>query len=378
VTPPTATLPAPGMRLAHDSLGEVAVPEGALWGAQTERARGNFRISTEHMPEALLLALAQVKRAAALSNQTLGLLPVPRAQAIVQAADEVMAGQHAEAFPLRVWQSGSGTQTNMNMNEVLAALATQRMALAGDQTAPVHPNDEVNLGQSTNDIFPTAMHLATLATLHAVLLPALHALRSTLAGKAEAFAQIIKIGRTHLQDATPLTLGQEMSGWVAQLDHAEQAIRLSLPALHELAVGGTAVGTGLNTDPRFGAMVAAQLATDTSWPLRVTANHSAAQASHDAMVGTHGTLKTLAVALTKIANDVHWLASGPRCGLGVAGAAGQFELNACKPLMAHVMLQSVRLVTALNPHIGYDKAALALGLVSAEQFDEWVRPEGMV
>jgi len=321
--------------------------------------------------------------AAALSNQTLGLLPVPRAQAIVQAADEVMA-----------------------------ALATQRQALTdGDDVKPVHPNDEVNLGQSTNDVFPTAMHLATLATLHAVLLPALHALRSTLAGKAEAFAQIIKIGRTHLQDATPLTLGQEMSGWVAQLDHAEQAIRLSLPALHELAVGGTAVGTGLNTDPRFGAMVAAQLATDTSWPLHVTANHFAAQASHDAMVGTHGTLKTLAVALTKIANDVHWLASGPRCGLGVAGAAGQFELNACKPLMAHVMLQSVRLlgdamasfdvhcaqgiepdreriadwlgrslmlVTALNPHIGYDKAALALGLVSAAQFDEWVRPEGMV
>jgi fumarate hydratase class II len=297
-------------------------------------------------------------------------------------------------------------------DEVMAALATQRQALTdGDDVKPVHPNDEVNLGQSTNDVFPTAMHLATLATLHAILLPALHALRSTLAGKAEALAQIIKIGRTHLQDATPLTLGQEMSGWVAQLDHAEQAIRLSLPALHELAVGGTAVGTGLNTDPRFGAMVAAQLATDTSWPLRVTANHSAAQASHDAMVGTHGTLKTLAVALTKIANDVRWLASGPRCGLGVAGAAGQFELNACKPLMAHVMLQSVRLlgdamasfdvhcaqgiepdreriadwlgrslmlVTALNPHIGYDKAALALGLVSAAQFDEWVRPEGMV
>ncbi|WP_417067738.1 class II fumarate hydratase [Niveibacterium terrae] len=457
------------VRIESDSFGEIAVPAEALWGAQTQRSLENFRISTEKMPEALLIALVRIKRASAQVNGELGLLDEGRAAAIVAAADEVLSGAHREAFPLSVWQTGSGTQSNMNVNEVLANLASELLGGGRGAARCVHPNDHVNLGQSSNDIFPTAMHVAAAAGLTEALLPALDALGATLAGKSSAFADIVKTGRTHLQDATPLTLGQEISGWVAQLEHCGREIRASLDAVHELAVGGTAVGTGLNTDPRFGAAVAARLAADTGQPLRCAANRFAALAAHDALVSAHGALKTLAVALIKIANDVRWLASGPRCGLGelripenepgssimpgkvnptqcealvmvccqvlgndvalgIAGASGNFELNVCKPLIAHNFLQSVRLladamasfdahcargiepdreriaqqlahslmlVTALSPHIGYDRAAeiarhahrqglslrdaaLALGHLSAEQFDAWVRPEKMV
>jgi len=417
----------------------------------------------------LLEALARVKRSAALVNGELGLLDAERAQAIADAADEVLAGAHAGAFPLSVWQTGSGTQTHMNMNEVLANLASERLGGGRGDARRVHPNDHVNLGQSSNDIFPTAMHVAAaLAVTHA-LLPALAALRATLDGKSSAFADIVKIGRTHLQDATPLTLGQEMSGWVAQLALAEQGVRVSVDGLLALAAGATAVGTGFNTHPEFGQRVAARLAHDTGLPFRRAANSYAALAGHEALMAAHGALKTLAGALMKIANDVRWLASGPRCGLGelvlpenepgssimpgkvnptqcealtmvccqvmgndvalgIGAASGSFELNVFKPLIANNFMQSIRLltdamasfdvhcargiepdrariadllsrslmlVTALSPHIGYDRAAalahhahanglslreaaLALGAVSAEQFDEWVRPERMV
>lgn len=456
-------------RMEHDSMGDIAVPFAALWGAQTQRSLLHFHISSERMPPALLLALAQVKRACAQVNGELGLLDAPVASAIAQAADEVLAGLHTDAFPLSVWQTGSGTQTNMNMNEVLANRASELLGGERGNARRVHPNDQVNLGQSSNDIFPTAMHVAALTGFTHGLLPALRALQTTLAAKAAAFNGIVKIGRTHLQDATPLTLGQEMSGWVAQLQHADQAISASLDALQELAVGGTAVGTGLNTHPQFGARVAQQLTLDTGLPLRCAANRFAALAAHDALVGAHGALKTLAVALMKIANDVRWLASGPRCGLGelhlpenepgssimpgkvnptqceamtmvccqvmgndvalsMGGAMGNFELNVFKPLIIHNFLQSTRLlgdamasfdvhcargmepdrariatllerslmlVTALTPHIGYDRAAniakhaqangltlkesaVALGTVTAAEFDAWVRPEHMV
>ena len=300
------------VRMESDCLGEIAVPAEALWGAQTQRSLEHFRISTEKMPEALLMALARVKRACAQVNGELGLLDEGRAAAIVAAADEVLAGAHREAFPLSVWQTGSGTQSNMNLNEVLANRASERLGGGRGAARCVHPNDHVNLGQSSNDIFPTAMHVAAAAGLTDALLPALAALRATLAEKSSAFADIVKTGRTHLQDATPLTLGQEISGWVAQLEHCERAIRSCLDAVHELAVGATAVGTGLNTDPRFGIAVAAQLAADTGLPLRCAANRFAALAAHDALVSAHGALMTLAVALIKIANDVRWLASGPR------------------------------------------------------------------
>ena len=456
-------------RMERDSMGEIAVPVDALWGAQTQRSLEHFAISTERMPDALLMALARIKRAAARGNAELGLLGAPLAEAIVQAADEVLAGAHPTAFPLSVWQTGSGTQTNMNLNEVLANRASELLGGGRGENRQVHPNDHVNRGQSSNDIFPTAMHVAACLGLNEALLPALDALHATVQSKAQAWADIVKIGRTHLQDATPLTLGQEASGWAAQLAHARRAIAQTLPPLYELAVGGTAVGTGLNTHPQFGERVAAALATETGLPFGVAANRFAALAAHDALVSAHGALKTLAVALVKIANDVRWLASGPRCGLGelqlpenepgssimpgkvnptqcealtmlcaqvmgndvalsVGGAAGNFELNVFKPLIAHGFLQSVRLladgkrsfehhcvqgiapdrariaslmaqslmlVTALNPHIGYDnaariakrahaqgctlrEAALALGLLTAEQFDAWVRPDQMV
>jgi fumarate hydratase class II len=456
-------------RIEKDSMGEVAVPAAALWGAQTQRSLEHFHISTERMPQPLLMALARVKRACAQVNAELGLLDATTAAAIGQAAGEVLAGEHPDAFPLSVWQTGSGTQTNMNMNEVLANRASEVLGGSRGQGRRVHPNDHVNLGQSSNDIFPTAMHVAAAATVTYDLQPALRALRATLDAKASSFAGIVKIGRTHLQDATPLTLGQEMSGWVAQLDHADRAIGACVGSLVELAVGGTAVGTGLNTHPEFGERVAARLAAETGLPLKCAPNRFAALASHDPLVNAHGALKTLAVALMKIANDVRWLASGPRCGLGelhlpenepgssimpgkvnptqceamtmvccqvmgndvalgVGGASGSFELNVFKPLIAYDFLQSVRLltdvmasfdvhcargieadrariaellekslmlVTALSPHIGYDRAAqiakyahanamslreaaLALGAVSAEEFDQWVRPERMV
>ena len=460
---------APATRTEHDAFGAIEVPAQALWGAQTQRSLVHFRISTERMPEALLMALARIKRVAARVNGELGLLDAPLAEAIVLAADEVLAGAHPDEFPLSVWQTGSGTQTNMNMNEVLANRASELLGGGRGPERVVHPNDHVNLGQSSNDVMPTAMHVAACIAIESDLLPSLRALRATLAGKSAAFADIVKIGRTHLQDATPLTLGQEFSGWVAQLDHAGRAIGAGLAPLHELAIGGTAVGTGLNTHPQFGERVAAGLAEDTGSPFVRAANLFAALAGHEAMVSSHGALKTLAVALLKIANDVRWLASGPRCGLGelrlpenepgssimpgkvnptqcealamactqvmgndvalsIGAASGQFELNTAKPLIAHNFLQSVRLladgmasfdahcargiepdrariaallsqsmmlVTALSPHIGYDRAAaiakkahadglslreaaLASGAVSAEQFDAWVRPETMV
>ncbi len=455
-------------RLESDSMGSIAVDHAALWGAQTQRSLTHFHISTERMPVELLIALAQIKRVGATVNSALGLLDGATANAICRAADAVLTGAHWDAFPLAVWQTGSGTQTNMNMNEVLASLASE--ALGGTRGAArlVHPNDHVNLGQSSNDIFPTAMHVAAVSALHNHLLPALRAMQATLAQKAADFSGIVKIGRTHLQDATPLTLGQEISGWVAQLHHADHAITASLPALLALAVGGTAVGTGLNTHPEFGLRVASHLAQETGLPFQCADNRFAALACHDPLVQAHGALKTLAVALMKIANDIRWLASGPRCGLGelhipenepgssimpgkvnptqceavtmvccqvmgndvaigIGGAMGNFELNVFKPLIAHNFLQSVRLladamasldayclqglepdrpriadllarslmlVTALAPHIGYDRAAqiakhahasgatlrdaaLALGFVSAAQFDEWVRPEKM-
>jgi fumarate hydratase class II len=455
-------------RIEHDSMGDIAVPARQLWGAQTQRSLQHFAISTERMPIALLHALARVKRAAAVVNVQLGLLDAAVAQAIVQAADEVLAGQHDGEFPLAVWQTGSGTQTNMNMNEVLANRASQLLGGPVGMQRLVHPNDQVNRGQSSNDVFPTAMSVACVQTIVQSLLPALAALHATLLSKSEAFADVVKIGRTHLQDATPMTLGQEISGWAAQLRHAQAHVQAALPHLRELALGGTAVGTGLNTHPEFAVRVAAELDRDTGLGFITAPNKFEALAAHDAIVHAHGALKTLAAALMKIANDVRWLASGPRSGLGeisipenepgssimpgkvnptqcealtmaccqvfgndvainLAGASGNFELNVYKPVIAHNMLQSVRLladamhsfdlhcaqgitpertrmaellqrslmlVTALNPHIGYDRAAeiakrahrngstlreaaVASGHLTGEQFDAWVRPERM-
>ena len=460
-------------RTEHDSFGAIEVPKDCLWGAQTERSRQHFHISTEKMPTELILSLALVKHACTFANRELGLLPVAKAAAILAAADEVLAGKHGNEFPLSVWQTGSGTQTNMNMNEVLANRASELMGGARgglpNEGRLVHPNDDVNFGQSSNDIFPTTMHVAASQGVVYQLLPALRRLRETLAKKSDAFATIVKIGRTHLQDATPITLGQEFSGYVAQLAHAETALTLSLGGLFELAVGGTAVGTGLNTHKEFGQRVAIELSKHSKLPFTSAANKFAALAGHEPMVAAHGAMKTLAVALNKIANDVRWLASGPRSGLGeisipenepgssimpgkvnptqceamtmicaqvfgndvaisFGAASGNFELNVYKPLIAHNFLQSVRLladgmksfeehcvrgiepnreriaelldrslmlVTALTPHIGYDKAAeiakkahqerstlkqaaLALGYVTEKKFDLWVKPETMV
>jgi len=419
----------------------------------------HFHISSERMPTELVTALAAVKRACAVVNRDLGKLDGKKADAIIAAADEVIAGKHPDEFPLSVWQTGSGTQSNMNMNEVLANRASELLGGVRGETRLVHPNDDVNQSQSSNDIFPTAMHVAACVGVATHLFPALHHLRATLEGKVTEFADIVKIGRTHLQDATPLTLGQEFSGYVAQLSHAEMAIIATLAATSELAAGGTAVGTGLNAHPEFGARVAAELASHYGLPFKTAPNKFAALASHDALVSAHGALKTLAAALMKIANDVRWLASGPRSGLGeltipenepgssimpgkvnptqcealtmlcaqvfgndvainIGGACGNFELNVFKPLIAHNYLQSVRLltdgmasfdehcaqgiaanrdriadlmerslmlVTALAPHIGYDRAAkiakqahhdgttlkqaaLALGYVTEAQF----------
>ena len=372
-------------RTESDSMGPIQVDESRYWGAQTERSRQNFKIGGERMPPELIRALAQVKRAAAKINHEHGLLDAKLQQAITAAADEVIAGKHAGEFPLVVWQTGSGTQTNMNVNEVIAGRANELLGGKRGGKTPVHPNDHVNMSQSTNDAFPTAMHLAAVEQVEGKLIPAVLALRETLAGKADAFADIVKIGRTHLQDATPLTLGQEISGWVSQLDHGVLAIRHTLPELYELALGGTAVGTGLNAHPEYAQKVAAELATLTQKPFVSAPNKFQALASHDALVALHGALKTLACSLTKIANDVRWLASGPRCGIGellipenepgssimpgkvnptqceamtmvcaqvlgndvtvgIAGASGNFELNVYKPVIAYASLQSVRLL----------------------------------
>ena len=457
------------IRMERDTFGEIAVSNTSLWGAQTQRSLHHFDISTERLPHELLMALALVKRCAAVVNRELGVLDPKKAEAIVAAADEVLAGRHDTQFPLSVWQTGSGTQSNMNMNEVLANRASVLMGGEVGEARLVHPNDDVNRGQSSNDVFPTAMSVAALQAIEGHLLPALATLRETLASKSAAFADVVKIGRTHLQDATPLTLGQEISGWVAQIDHGIRHLRTTRPHLRELALGGTAVGTGLNAHPEFGTRVAAELARATGLAFESAPNKFEALAAHDAMVFAHGALKTLAASLMKIANDVRWLASGPRSGLGeisipenepgssimpgkvnptqcealtmlacqvmgndvavnLAGASGNFELNVYKPVIIHNLLQSVRLladgarsfeehcargieadreriaelvqrslmlVTALNPHIGYDKAAqiakrahkeglslreaaLGSGWVTAEQFEQWVRPQDMV
>jgi len=454
-------------RTETDSMGAIEVETARYWGAQTERSRRHFHIGTERMPPELIRALAEVKQAAATVNHALGGLDADRARWIHDAAQEVIDGKLAGEFPLSVWQTGSGTQTNMNVNEVIANRANELAGGTRGTKTPVHPNDHVNLSQSTNDAFPTAIHLAVVDQLETRLIPTLAALRGTLEAKRDAFADIIKIGRTHLQDATPLTLGQEIGGWVAQLEYALGLIGAARPL--ELALGGTAVGTGLNSPPGFAARAAAELARSTGRPFVTAPNKFAALAAHDALVACHGALKVLACALTKIANDVRWLASGPRCGIGeltipenepgssimpgkvnptqcealtmvcalvlgndvaigVAGASGNFELNVYKPLLAHVLLQSIRLladamasfdehcargiepdraeierklqrslmlVTALAPHIGYDgaaqvakrahadgtsleEAAIALGLVTAVEFAAWVDPAKMI
>ena len=456
-------------RTEKDTFGPIEVAEEALWGAQTQRSLENFAISSERMPTALLRSLALVKKAAALVNVELGALDPKLADAIVRAADEVIAGQHDREFPLVVWQTGSGTQSNMNMNEVIANRASELLGGERGEKRLVHPNDHVNRGQSSNDVFPAAMALACTDIVRARVLPAVRALRDVLAEKSKAFSDIVKIGRTHLMDATPLTLGQEVSGWVAQLDQGTKHVESVVPHLAELALGGTAVGTGLNAHPEYALRVAKKVAELSGHPIVTAPNKFEALASHDAIVFAHGALKTLAASLMKIANDVRWLASGPRCGFGeltipenepgssimpgkvnptqseamtmlcaqvfgndvainVGGASGNFELNVYKPLLAHNFLQSARLiadgcdsfrkncaagiepnrkkiaehlenslmlVTALNPHIGYDNAAkiakkahkegltlresaLALGLVSAEDFDRFVRPADMI
>jgi fumarate hydratase class II len=458
-----------GTRSEKDSFGPIDVPADRLWGAQTERSRRFFRISGERMPLAVVHALALVKRSAARVNASLGLLDAKKAEAIARAADEVLAGRHDEEFPLVVWQTGSGTQSNMNVNEVLANRGSE---ILGGERGPkrlLHPNDDVNLGQSSNDVFPTAMHVAAARALRAELIPSLVRLTDTLAGKRDAFAGIVKIGRTHLQDATPLTLGQEFSGYVAQLEQSRQAMEAVLPGLYRLAIGGTAVGTGLNTHAEFSTRVTAEIARMAGLPFEPAPNKFAALAGHEALLFAHGALKTLAAALSKIANDIRLLASGPRSGIGeialpenepgssimpgkvnptqaeamtmlcaqvfgndvainVGGASGHLELNVYKPLIINAFLQSARLltdgmasfeehcargiepnrarigeqlerslmlVTALAPHIGYDKAAqiakkahkdgstlraaaAALGYVTEQDFDRWVRPGDMV
>lgn len=456
-------------RRESDSMGPIEVPADKLWGAQTQRSLEHFRISTEKMPVSLIYALALTKRAAAKVNQDLGLLKADKAGAITAAADEVLNNQHPDEFPLAIWQTGSGTQSNMNMNEVLANRASELLGGERGMSRLVHPNDDVNKSQSSNDVFPTAMHVAAVIALREHLLPQLAVLQETLREKSERFRDIVKIGRTHLQDATPLTLGQEFSGWVAMLEHNRRHLEQSLPHLSELALGGTAVGTGLNTHPEYAVRVAQELAALTHQPFVTAPNKFEALATCDALVHAHGALKGLAASLMKIANDVRWLASGPRCGIGelsipenepgssimpgkvnptqceamtmlccqvmgndvavnMGGASGNFELNVYRPMIIHNFLQSVRLladgmesfnehcavgiepnreridqllneslmlVTALNTHIGYDKAAeiakkahkegltlknaaLALGYLSAEEFDRWVRPQDMV
>ncbi len=455
-------------RLETDSIGEIEVPSNRYWGAQTQRSLENFNIGHETMPRSLIHALGLQKRAAAEINLEFGDLEPNLASAIIQAATEVSEGQLDAHFPLVVWQTGSGTQTNMNANEVIANRAIEILGGQPGSKNPVHPNDHVNKSQSSNDTFPTVMHLATALETHKQLLPALHKMYLVLKDKETAYHDIIKIGRTHLQDATPLTLGQEFSGYRAQIEQGIKRVERTLPALYNLAQGGTAVGTGLNTREGFDHKVARRLAEITGLPFQPVPNKFEALAAHDALVETSGTLNTLACSLMKIANDIRWLASGPRCGIGelslpenepgssimpgkvnptqcealtmvatqvmgnhttitIAGSSGHFELNVFKPVIIYNLLQSIHLltdsvlsftqkcleglepnrkrietllneslmlVTALNPHIGYDNAAkiakkahqdqttlkeagVALGLLTEEQFDKWVRPHAM-
>ncbi len=457
------------VRIEKDTFGPIEVPSASLWGAQTARSLKFFAISSEKIPSEVIGALAITKKAAAIANMANGSLKAEKGEAIQKAADEVLAGKHGGEFPLSVWQTGSGTQSNMNMKEVLANRASELLGGERGEKRLVHPNDDVNKSQSSNDVFPTAMSVAAALAVSDSVLPSVKKLRDSLDKKAKAFSKVIKIGRTHLQDATPMTLGQEFSGYVAQLTHALQHLEQSLPHLHELALGGTAVGTGLNAPKGYAAATAKEIARLTGKPFVTAPNKFESLAANDALVHAHGAFKGLAASLFKIANDVRWLASGPRAGLSeinipenepgssimpgkvnptqceamtmlcarvmgndvaisIGGASGNFELNVYKPLLIHNFLQSARLlsdgcdsfrehcvdgiepnekridenlrkslmlVTALNPHIGYDKAAaiakkahkegstlkeaaLALGHLTAEQFDSWVKPENMI
>jgi fumarate hydratase class II len=455
-------------RIERDTMGEVKVPADKYYGAQTARSLMNFKIGGEKMPRELIRALGILKKAAAMANKELGMLPAEKAELIIKAADEVIEGKLDEHFPLVVWQTGSGTQTNMNTNEVIANRAIEIAGGVLGSKDPIHPNDDVNKAQSSNDTFPTAMHIAAVEQIVHRLIPAITELRDALAEKSEEFKDIVKIGRTHLMDAVPLTLGQEFSGYVQQLTNGLERIKGALPRLKELALGGTAVGTGLNTHPDFAELAAKKISEITGLDFKSAPNKFEALAAHDAIVEASGVMKTLAASLMKIANDIRWLASGPRCGIGeislpanepgssimpgkvnptqcemvtmvccrifgndtaigMAGSQGNFELNVYKPLMAHGILQSIQLltescssfavncvagikanttritehlenslmlVTALNKHIGYDKAAeialkawredktlretaLELGYVSNAEFTDWVKPEEM-
>ncbi len=456
-------------RTETDSMGPIEVEAERLWGAQTQRSLDHFRISGERLPRELVYALVLVKKAAALVHLELGKLDPAKGRAIVAAVDEVLAGRWDSEFPLVVWQTGSGTQSNMNVNEVLANRASEILGGERGDKRLVHPNDDVNRGQSTNDSFPTAIHVAATHAIRRDVIPAVERLRDTLRQKAAAFDDVVKIGRTHLMDATPLTLGQEISGWAQQLDNGVTRLEQALPGLQELALGGTAVGTGLNAHPELGRRAAAKLAELLGYPFVSAPNKFEALGGRDALVFAHGALRAVAVSLFKIASDVRLLGSGPRCGIGeiaipenepgssimpgkvnptqaealtmaaaqvmgndvtvgIAGMSGHLELNVFMPVIAHAVLQSCRLiadgsasfrehcasgieprrdrialnlehslmlVTALNPHIGYDAAAriaktahasgktlretaIELGLVTAQQYDEWVRPERMV
>jgi fumarate hydratase class II len=458
---------ASGFRVETDSMGEIEVPADKYWGAQTQRSLLHFNIGDDKMPREMIRALGILKKAAALVNEELGKLPPEKTKLVTQAADEVVAGKLDEHFPLRIWQTGSGTQTNMNANEVISNRAIEIAGVAMGSKQPVHPNDDVNMSQSSNDTFPTAMYIAA-AEQWNKLIPEIQRVHDAIDAKAKEFKDVVKIGRTHLQDATPLTVGQEMSGWASLLDRDIERLKLARPGLLDLAIGGTAVGTGLNSHPEFGERAAKKIAELTGLPFKSHPNKFAALSSHDEIVFASGALKTLAGSLMKIANDIRWLASGPRCGLGelvlpenepgssimpgkvnptqseamtmvavqvfgndvaitIAGSQGNFELNVFKPVMIHNLLHSIRLlhdashgfvdyciagielnreqigqnlkdslmlVTALNPHIGYDKAAqvaknahkknislresaVELGFLSGEEFDKYVKPEAM-
>lgn len=456
------------VRIEHDTFGEIEVPHERLWGAQTQRSLHHFAISTEKMDPHLIKAMVLIKKAAAEINGEMKTIPFEKSLAIKSAADEILKDQHPHEFPLSVWQTGSGTQTNMNVNEVIANLASEILGGERGENRKVHPNDDVNKSQSSNDTFPTAMSIAAVQAIVLDLLPAVEKLKETLEEKSKAFMSITKIGRTHLMDATPLTLGQEISGYVCQLEHALRHIENSLPHLRELAIGGTAVGTGLNAPKGFAERMAMKISEYTGLHFVTAPNKFEALAAHDAIVQTHGTLKGLAAVLFKIANDVRWLSSGPRSGLGeitipenepgssimpgkvnptqcealtmvcaqvmgndvainIGGASGNFELNVFKPMIIHNFLQSARLltdscnsfeefcakgiepnlkrinqhlsnslmlITALNPHIGYDKAAqiakkahaedktlreaaVELAYLTADDFDRLVKPNEM-
>ncbi len=456
-----------GTRIETDSMGQIEVPTDKYWGAQTQRSLIHFAIGDDRMPREMIRALGILKKAAAVVNHELGKLPSDKLRLIEQAADEVIVGKLDDHFPLRVWQTGSGTQTNMNANEVISNRAIEIAGGVLGGKTPVHPNDDVNMSQSSNDTFPTAMYIAGAEQL-TWLIPEIQNVHAAIAAKAEEFKDVVKIGRTHLQDATPLTVGQEMSGWASLLERDIERLKMTLPGVLDLAIGGTAVGTGLNSHPEFGERAAKKIAELTGLPFKSHPNKFAALSAHDEIIFASGALKTLAASLMKIANDIRWLASGPRCGLGelilpenepgssimpgkvnptqseamtmvavqvfgndtaitIAGSQGNFELNVYKPVMIHNFLHSIRLlhdachgfveycikgielnraqiddhlnnslmlVTALNPHIGYDKAAqvaknahkkgislresaVELGFLSGEDFDKYVKPEEM-